>query len=200
LLQNPENVNDTHTNDLRQAVERFPYLTSARLLLAKALKKSDSIHFPFVARQTSLYVLDRRWFYFFLFPEKLQQDVDYQPKAQSSGEYFDLIEKIEKQGGDTQQSLRSLAEKLKEARREFSGIDKENIKTEKIAQISEDQQIKDDFYWQEMEREARKLIVEKKFSAALAILREINLNIPKKSIYFADQIRFLEKIIQISNN
>ena len=34
-----------------------------------------------------------------------------------------------------------------------------------------------------------------KYEEALVILNELNLNNPKKSIYFADQIRFLEKVI-----
>ena len=34
---------------------------------------------------------------------------------------------------------------------------------------------------------------------ALQIIRQLNLNYPKKSAYFADQIRFLEKLI-INNN
>jgi hypothetical protein len=181
-------------------VEGFPYLTSARMLLSRALKQTNNIHFPNVARQTALYVRDRRLFYFFLFPEQLQQNVDNQQKPQPAGEYFYLLDKIEKQGGDTRQSLRALAEKLKQARHEFSDGSKEKQKNKDDIQALEKEDVRDDFYWQEREREAKKLILEKDFSAALAILREINFNNPKKSIYFADQIRFVEKIIQIYNN
>lgn len=35
-----------------------------------------------------------------------------------------------------------------------------------------------------------------KYSQALAIIRRLNLEFPKKNIYFADQIRFLEKLVQ----
>ena len=48
------------------------------------------------------------------------------------------------------------------------------------------------------EEYAKKLIREKKFAQAIAILNELNLIYPKKSIYFADQIRFLEKILVIT--
>lgn len=197
MLKTPENVNDTHISDLRAMLETFPFEVSARVLLARALKKSESVDCPLVARQTALYVSDRRWFYFFLYPEKLNQTVDNQVKTQSSGEYFDMLEKIERSGGDTRQSLRTLAEKLKSARQEFST---HKSKTAQNTQTVEIQQIKDDLYWQKKENEVKNLIAEKKYSDALAILYEINLNIPKKSIYFAAQIRFLEKIIQISNN
>jgi len=45
------------------------------------------------------------------------------------------------------------------------------------------------------ESNAKKLISEHKYKEAIEILRAINLNNPKKSVYFADQIRFLEKVI-----
>jgi hypothetical protein len=46
---------------------------------------------------------------------------------------------------------------------------------------------------------ARIYIKQGKYSKALEIIKRLNLNNPKKSVYFADQIRFLEKLI-INNN
>ena len=43
---------------------------------------------------------------------------------------------------------------------------------------------------------ARIYIKQGRYSKALEIIKRINLNYPKKSIYFADQIRFLEKLIK----
>ena len=42
---------------------------------------------------------------------------------------------------------------------------------------------------------ARIYIKQKKYEQALAIIRQLSLNFPKKSAYFADQIRFLELLI-----
>ncbi len=42
---------------------------------------------------------------------------------------------------------------------------------------------------------ARIYIKQKKYEQALAIIRRLSLNFPKKSVYFADQIRFLEHLI-----
>lgn len=50
------------------------------------------------------------------------------------------------------------------------------------------------------EENAKKLIKEHKYAQAIAILHVLDLNNPKKSSYFADQIRFLEKIIEIKKN
>jgi hypothetical protein len=206
-LKHPENLGAKQVADLRTMTEAYPYLTAARALLVRALINSDSIHSAYEAQKTSLYVFDRRWFYFFLYPEKLQQLVPQRTENQqktSSGDYFDMLEKIESQGGDTKTSLRKLAEKLKEVR-EFSATDAKNIQKEKVVEKNiipindyfqdiENQLFTTEVDWKEKENEAKKLIAEKNFSEALDILREINFKNPKKSVYFADQIRFLEKI------
>lgn len=47
---------------------------------------------------------------------------------------------------------------------------------------------------------ARIYIKQGKFEKALEIIRRLNLNYPQKSVYFADQMRFLEKLIMNNNN
>jgi len=47
---------------------------------------------------------------------------------------------------------------------------------------------------------ARIYIKQKKYDRALAIIRSLYLNFPEKSIYFADQIRFLEKLVRINQS
>ena len=42
---------------------------------------------------------------------------------------------------------------------------------------------------------ARIYIRQKKYSQALTIIKRLSLTFPKKSVYFADQIRFLEYLI-----
>ena len=46
---------------------------------------------------------------------------------------------------------------------------------------------------------AKMYILRGKYSKALEIIESINLNFPEKSIYFADQIRFLRKLVLIEN-
>ena len=52
------------------------------------------------------------------------------------------------------------------------------------------------------ERQARELIKNHHYQQALEIIQRLSLNNPEKSVYFADQIRFLKKIIflQANNN
>ena len=47
---------------------------------------------------------------------------------------------------------------------------------------------------------ARIYIKQKKYDRALEIIRSLYLNFPEKNIYFADQIRFLEKILKNNNS
>ena len=50
---------------------------------------------------------------------------------------------------------------------------------------------------------AKIYIKQRKYSKALEIIKTISLKFPEKSIYFADQIRFLQKLIKtetIKNN
>ena len=47
---------------------------------------------------------------------------------------------------------------------------------------------------------ARIYIKQGRYSKALEIIKRLNLNYPKKNAYFADQIRFLEKLIINNNN
>ncbi|MBP3511070.1 MAG: tetratricopeptide repeat protein [Prevotella sp.] len=47
---------------------------------------------------------------------------------------------------------------------------------------------------------ARIYIKQGRYSKALEIIKRLNLNYPKKNAYFADQIRFLEKLIMIDNS
>lgn len=67
---------------------------------------------------------------------------------------------------------------LTESRSEASEEPSEGLLTETLAQI---------------------YIKQGRYSRALEIIRQLNLNYPKKNIYFADQIRFLEKLIENEN-
>ena len=58
---------------------------------------------------------------------------------------------------------------------------------------SVDEILKDESYF--TETLAKIYVKQQRYSKALEIIRKLNLNYPKKNAYFADQIRFLEKLI-----
>jgi hypothetical protein len=218
FVKRPETVNTEYDTDLKELVERYPYFVPARLLLVKTLQQSHSIHYAANLKAASIYCSNRRWLYYYLHPDKLPSMEPYQRNkaGKSSGDYFDMINIIELEGGDTKQSLKNLAERLKSARsmviapriqpakepllnieKDTAKIGTENIKIEeekislKTATEESNLVITTDI----SESNAKKLIAEHKYKEAIEILRALNLNNPKKSVYFADQIRFLEKVI-----
>jgi len=216
IVKRPETVKAEYDADLKELTERYPYFVPARLLLVKALQQSHSIHYAANLRVASIYCSNRRWLYFYLHPEKLLSTEPYQRNrtGKSSGDYFDMINTIELEGGDTKQSLKNLAERLKSARamvlsptvqaakKSIESADKD-VRTNEAPKVtvelnSEDLQLVTDK--EISESNAKKLIREHKYKDAIEILTALNLNNPKKSVYFADQIRFLEKVIANSKN
>lgn len=208
IVEKPELVTSNHVPELKDLVDSYPYFTSARILHTKALKQSNSIQFATNLRIASLYCFSRRWLYYCLYPEKLIVSEPYRrshtDKAKSAGDYFDMIDSVESEGGDTKQSLKNLAERLKMARsmvtsqskRPTKEIDRDVHKQDAVVLSEEIVERKLTENKSEVSEEtAKKLIAERKYAEAIEILRALNLNNPKKSIYFADQIRFLEKII-----
>ena len=184
LVRYPEKLTEKHIFDLKNLTDEYPYFVQARVLYAKALKKSNNIHYGVNAKRTTLHTPDRRRLYFYLHPEQKETGEVKQterPQKTFAGEYFDMMEIIEKKGGNQKQSLKKLAERLKAAREMTSGKQPLVDRKPKTVEYTE--------------KQAKILIQEKKYTEAYEILKALNLNNPKKSTYFADQIRFLEKII-----
>ena len=184
LIRYPEKLTEKHIFDLKNLTDEYPYFVLARVLYAKSLKESNNIHYGANAKRTTLHAPNRRRLYFYLHPEQKETGEVKQterPQKTFAGEYFDMMEIIEKKGGNQKQSLKKLAERLKAAR---------EMTSEKQPPV--DRKPKSVEY---TEKQAKILIQEKKYTEAHEILKALNLNNPKKSTYFADQIRFLEKII-----
>ena len=209
IVRLPEKVKPEYNPDLKELVDRYPYFVTTRLLYVKSLQQSHSIHFASNLKVASIYCNSRRWFYNFLHPEKMLSTEPYQrtKSGKSSGDYFDMITMIETEGGDTKQSLKNLAERLKSARAMvITPVVKPLVKSiptiepmiqlkEVLTESSAPDEIKTAITLEITESNAKKLIIAHKYKDAIEILRALNLNNPKKSVYFADQIRFLEKVI-----
>ena len=211
IVRRPEAVKAEYDADLKELADRYPYFVPARLLLVKALQQSHSIHYAANLRVASIYCSNRRWLYYYLHPEKLLSTEPYQRirTGKSSGDYFDMINTIEQEGGDTKQSLKNLADRLKSARAMVLSPTVQPAKkpiesTDKDVRTNEAQKARVELNPEDLqlatdkeisESNSKKLIREHKYKDAIEILTALNLNNPKKSVYFADQIRFLEKVI-----
>ncbi len=208
LVQNPDTVEPTHSRELKEMVEKYPYFYQARLLWLKALKMSDHVQTaPEIAR-TALYSHDNRWLYFYLYPEmrpEPAQTIKFRDERYS-GSYFDMLHAAGAEGEDAKMSLKKIAEQLKASRAQMQiqdSLTAEPQKTEpkpaRIVQVPVPDYFSVSDNEIDHEGKAKILIREKKYQEALEILKHLYLINPKKSIYFADQIRFLEKIIVNSN-
>jgi hypothetical protein len=207
LIKHPDKVGNINISDLKEIIDLYPFFSHPRYLHAKALQSSRNIQATKHIKLCSIYCSDKRWFYYYLFPERKPADesVHHERIPRFSGNYFDLIEKVEAEAGDSRTSLKNLAERLKAAREmiteEYATKDKKNIDTNHRNPTKVEMALPD--YFSETiknedisEETAKKLIQEHKYPEAIEILKKLNLIIPKKSVYFAVQIRFLEKVIE----
>jgi tetratricopeptide (TPR) repeat protein len=208
LVQSPDSVELSHGRDLRDMVDKYPYFYQARLLWLKTLKMTDDVQTaPEIAR-TALYSHDHRWLYFYLYPEMRPEPAqsDKSRVEKFSGSYFDMLSAAEAEGGDARLSLKKIAEQLKASRAQMqvelppvTEVEKADTRPVKVVQVPVPDYFPVTDNATDHEEKARVLIREKKYQEALEILKHLYLINPKKSIYFADQIRFLEKIIVNSN-
>jgi hypothetical protein len=211
FVNRPDTLTVEQMVDLKQMVDRYPYFTPARLLLLKVSQLLQDVHVDSDARNASMYVADRRWLYYYLYPEqKLSQaPIPREAGRKSTGDYFDLMSAVEADGSESKHLLTDLVTKLKSARMMMSDDQplspikektKSQVSLKPIVQNSEDA-LNESLEQQEFESitlQIKKLMAEQRYQEAIDILEAYNLNNPKKSVYFADQIRFLKKVLAIS--
>ena len=211
-VKNPDEVNVDAMDDLREISQRYPYFYAPHLFLSKIMKETNNLNFKDSVDLTALYASDKRWLYFYLHPEdRLARHTSaFKRVDKFSGSYFDMVDGEDIEGDQAKHTLRNIAQRLKEARsmvtedevQEQEPVESPNVEAVQedvvavivtmpivpIADsgVAEDEQVTED--------DAKKLIKAKKYEEAIEILKKLNLIYPKKSVYFADQIRFLEKV------
>jgi hypothetical protein len=198
-MQNPQDIDARQTEELDEVCKKYPYFSIARALYLKGLHNTGNESFEPEKVVTALHVPDRSLLYYLIFPSTDMADKagdDSALYSAAGGSYFDIQDEEE-----SRQSLKSLAQKLREARlkkaaeKEAAAAQSDSTpsgNTEKFVTEEPDPEKYTEEY-------AVALIRERRYEEALKILRVLHLNIPKKSVYFADQIRFLEKIIATIN-
>ncbi|MBR1785687.1 MAG: hypothetical protein IJ756_00780 [Paludibacteraceae bacterium] len=111
LLQSPDSVMGEDIEALRALLTYAPYSASARILLLKALHRTNDIMWKTELPKTVMYARRPEDVYYILYPEKVTRKA-----LQSSGDYFTFVSKMQQEADRQGTSFSELAEKFKKAR------------------------------------------------------------------------------------
>ena len=122
------------------------------------------------------------------------QDSDAPPEISMPGQ--DLIDAFLEQESDVEHKTDRLQHTM------TGNLEKEDVLTETGERISEENPSVNDLSEDTFTETLAKIYLkQKRYDHALEIFKSLSLKYPEKNVYFADQIRFLEKlIINIKNN
>ena len=221
-IEHPEMLNASTLYELRTMVARYPYFQSLRLLYLKNLYLLHDETFGSELRKSVLYVADRRVLFYLIEGElfALKPVKGFKPSFAVMGEEPSvdrtlslinafLAEKPEEQTESGELDLTSeysgyvlTEDNISEDDTEIEAEEEEVVPvvTEKrFAQsqegpllTTETEELDDSYFTETL---AKIYIKQHRYDKALEIIRKLNLKYPKKNIYFADQIRFLEKLV-----
>ncbi len=174
LLESPDTVSQEDIDDLKALVSYAPYCGSANMLLANALYKSHDTSYESFLGRAVYYAEAPEMLWHLLHPQAIVRKV-----AVGDSDYFSFMSQMENVAQKSGQSFLELARKFQESRRAMQLDAKKPIVTEKN------------------EIESYKTEKNDPILQKLIALREENLHNSKKSVYFADQMRFIEKAIEL---
>lgn len=224
-ISHPERLNRDTLYELRMLVGRYPYFDAARLLMLRNLYLLHDIEFGKELRKAALYLKNRRVLFDLMsgyglpvLPEEARDDVSIDRTMSLIDAFLDTLPQdkfsLEAEGAaavdyvsaylkDSQAENDAPKLRGQELIDDFLAGDNEKIslqlRVEGAATESSETQPEDvpesSFFTETL---ANIYIKQGKFDKALEIIRRLCLEYPNKNRYFADQIRFLEKIVKFS--
>ncbi len=219
-IQHPEQLSVEVVDELYELVERNPSFQTARLLLVRGLYQLQDERFGAELRKAALLIPDRNALFHLLEDDKLQptafvpvQASRQHSSSSASDRTQSLIENFLEQLPETSKTRKSHsvspsvdymsylmqqpnAEDLPDAEPENEVDSEEDFQEVPVAvPVSSEnakEMVNDPYFTETL---AHIYIKQGKYTKAIEIIRRLSLNYPKKNRYFADQIRFLEKLI-----
>lgn len=195
-IQHPELLNTATLYELRTMVARYPAFQSLRLLFLKNLYLLHDETFGNELRKSVLYVADRRALFYF---------IEGELSAMKPLKEVKPVVTQEKEEPTVDRTLSLINSFLMERPDEQSFGDEPALAPDtsgyvltedNISDGGQEEKVAEDFddgYF--TETLAKIYLKQHRYDKALEIIRKLYLKYPKKNIYFADQIRFLEKIV-----
>ncbi len=226
-ISHPEKLNRETLYELRVLVGKYPYFDAARLLMLRNLYLLHDIEFGKELRKAALY-LKNRWALFDIMegygaaviPEEPVEDISVDRTMSLINAFLDTLpqEKLsleaenaaaadylsvymKDKSEETQSSQPAHEMRGQSLIDDFLNGDNEKITLQLHNDEENDEYIVDEeapetsFFTETL---ANIYIKQKKYDKALEIIKRLCLEYPNKNRYFADQIRFLEKIIKYS--
>ena len=218
LIKHPEQMDRETLYELRSLLALYPYFQTARLLMLQNLYLLHDPTFDEELRRASAYITDRR----VLFQMIEGRHYEYHPVAKpapaakpvqqpaeptdadAAVDYVAYLMDIEPDGGQEMpgEMPKMFGQDLIDS---FINDDKGGFQLREVPEYrpepqpepsEEENGVESEYFTETL---ARIYIKQGRYSKALEIIQRLSLQIPKKNAYFADQIRFLEKLIVNSN-
>mgnify|MGYP002513140442 CR=1 FL=1 len=188
IIEHPETMNEDTVAMLRKLTERYPYFHAARILYLRALYQTQSVQFDAELRHSAPLVPNRNAIF------RLIEERNYVPREEKMLSKAAMKRDEEESMDMTGSLIDNFLNQQDEGRIVLQDVpDQELQKPALITDSSADTEIF-------TEALARIYIKQGKFERAIEIIRRLSLKYPKKNRYFADQIRFLEKLIINNKN
>ncbi|MDY3091086.1 MAG: hypothetical protein SOW66_08260 [Porphyromonas sp.] len=208
LLRQPEDITRAHIPVLERLLEAYPYASSFVFLYLYALARSEDIRYEVELKRLAAYLPSRERLFRLVYgyPEGARREVDQ--GAEVAG--FDLIDSFLEgarragedlgedlpyeagEGGDYFAGLETKATEPKGAELDtLLPTESRTPQTSLPAQRGEEEGSEGLI----TETLAKIYIQQGKYERALRILEDLHLHYPEKNRYFADQIRFLQRLV-----
>ena len=205
-ITHPELLNRDTLYELRTLLARYPYFQTVRLLYLKNLFLLHDITFGEELRKAALYVADRKVLFYLIEGERfIISPLDKQEKPKEEGgldRTLSLIDaflsSLPEDSAAVELPMDVTADYTSFLLHEEEHPSDDGIPRMKGQSLIDDEpeaeeDIEDESYF--TETLAKIYVKQQRYSKALEIIKKLNLKYPKKNAYFADQIRFLEKLI-----
>ena len=216
LIQHPERLDRDTLYELRSMLALYPYYQNVRLLMLQNLyllhdptfdeelpKKEDTEPQQAPHESRTLSLIDT---FLDSIPKEEEKPAEPKRKPTPADAAVDYVAYLLETEGDQAAEEESIPEMpgqdlidsfIKSDKRKFV-LNEEPLLSPPVESVAENEseEPEEEYFTETL---ARIYIKQGRYSKALEIIQRLSLQVPKKNAYFADQIRFLEKLI-INNN
>jgi hypothetical protein len=224
-IQHPERLNEDSVGVLRRLVDKYPYYQTARLLLLRNLFNTKNPMFQQELRRSAVLLNNRKVLFdmiegtkYHIVPQQLSsnslsleddkdrtlsliddflENMPSEPEkrptkgnipADVTTDYMAYLMQEEAEANDSNNIIETTIPRRPQ---------RITLEEKDVIEVPEDDVQEEEFFTETL---AQIYIKQQKFERALEIIRALSADNPKKNSYFADQIRFLEKLIINNKN